>query len=277
MKDLQKFSKFLGSALTILILVLGMSVSFSSHTILQSASANYSTPTPFNITLCHFNNGKGGTYTIETIDVNSVNDCTGADGHDTHSQDIIPSYTYGSCTYGGKNLSGQGQAILNNGCVVPTVTPTPVLDCDGDTDGSNPNGDDHCILTPTPTPVLDCDGDTDGSNPNGDDASCITPTATPSATPTLTPSPALTVTPTLTQVPTNGGGPGDGLSDGRSSCPQCTQAPSQQSEGTEQAVLGASTFAGTGTFENTVMDIMLVVGMIVVSLGGLSYAKEKNK
>lgn len=165
---------------------------------------------------------------------------------------------YGLVThhYAGKNWDQEGQAVWNNSCNIP------VVDCDSDYD-NNSDGDDQTCVTPTPTPVLDCDGDTDGSNPNGDDK-CVTPTATPTATPT--------------QTPSNGGGStggpaaGDGLSDGRSSCPECTQAP----KANVQAVLGASTMAGTGTFENTVMDFMLAAGMIVLSLGGLSYAKEKK-
>ena len=100
--------------------------------------------------------------------------------------------------------------------------------------------------------------------------SCNIPTVTVTVTPSVTPTP--------TNTPSNGGGSaaGDGRSDGRSdglsSCPSCTQAP----QGNVQAVLGASTMAGTGTFENTVMNLMLVAGMIVLSLGGLSYAKEKK-
>lgn len=154
-------------------------------------------------------------------------------------------------------------------------TPPPILDCDSDTDGSTPNGDDECI---TPTPVLDCDGDTDRSNPNADDV-CVTPT--PTVTPTATP----TVTPTPTATLSNGGGssnggsqPGDGRSDGRSdglcSQPPCISAGSSQSG---PAVLGASTFAGTGTFENTLMNFMALVGTILLGAGAKSYAKEKNK
>lgn len=65
----------------------------------------------------------------------------------------------------------------------PSVTPIPVKDCDGDNDGSHPNDDDRCEVTPTPRPTA-----------------TPTPTNTPSATPT--PTEVITETPTPTEVPT---------------------------------------------------------------------------
>jgi hypothetical protein len=111
----------------------------------------------------------------------------------------------------------------------------------------------------------------------------VTPTIVP-VTPTATPTAA--VTPTPTNTPSNGGnggGAGDGLGCATHDCsgnqvggPSTSGAVLGTSTGPIQAVLGASTMAGTGTFENSVMTLMLLAGMIVLSLGGLSYAKENK-
>lgn len=101
--------------------------------------------------------------------------------------------------------------------------------------------------SPTPTPTTEPCANT----------ICVTPTATPSATPTATP----------TNTPSNGGSDNGGSSNNSSS---------NSSSQPTQAVLAASTMAETGTFSTTVMNFMLVAGMMIVALGAKSYAKEKN-
>lgn len=73
-----------------------------------------------------------------------------------------------------------------------------------------------------------------------------------------------------TNTPSNGGnGGGDGRSDGLSSCPECTKAPQGQ-------VLGASTMAKTGGFEQNLMNLFGIVGTVLASAGVASYRKEKT-
>ncbi|HYK08618.1 MAG TPA: hypothetical protein VEW42_03935 [Candidatus Eisenbacteria bacterium] len=121
--------------------------------------------------------------------------------------------------------------------------------------------DDWCnnnipsAVTPSPSPVID---------PCANNA-CGAPIATPTAMPT--------------NAPSNNGGStsndsGDGLGCATHDC-SGNQAGAT-SAGPIQAVLGASTMAGTGTFENSVMTLMLVAGLIVLSLGGISFAKENK-
>lgn len=111
--------------------------------------------------------------------------------------------------------------------LTPTPTPTPTPTCT-----PTPTPSTSPTPTPTQTPThYACNSDhiceitegpgQDSCNPENEGSDCI-----------VTPTP--TVTPEPTTPPA---GHGDGLSDGRSSCPSCTQAPSS---GT-QAVLGAST------------------------------------
>lgn len=121
----------------------------------------------------------------------------------------------------------------------------------------------------TCAPGLVCIPQNDNSEGNGKCGSDVTPT--PTATPTPTPGPEqhyscnvdhacvlvegagdnscssnidcqpeVSPTPTPTNTPSNPGGPGDGRSDGGSSCPSCTQAHNAPI----QAVLGLSTTSG---------------------------------
>jgi hypothetical protein len=100
----------------------------------------------------------------------------------------------------------------------------------------------------------------------------------------VTPTPTVTQgtpTPTSTPTPTTDpggsasiGGQGDGKSDGLSSCPDCTKAHNNNNP--SQVVLGASTMAGTGTFETTMMNIMLGFGMLFLGVGSKLYAQSKK-
>jgi len=89
--------------------------------------------------------------------------------------------------------------------------------------------------------------------------------------------------PTATPTPTAPPSPhGDGLSDGR--CSGCTTpAPTGQVLSSAAAggdpykgVLGASTMANTGTFEDVVLNVFAVLGALLVAAGYFSYTKEKK-
>ena len=93
--------------------------------------------------------------------------------------------------------ANQGQCNANN----PTNCPIPSPICDNGEHVGNP----HCI-TPTPT-ITECED-------------CVTPTPTVVQEETPTATPSATLTPEIPPA-----GHGDGLNDGKSSCPECTQAP----------------------------------------------------
>jgi hypothetical protein len=112
------------------------------------------------------------------------------------------------------------------------------------------------VITPTPTIgggiIIDCPGQGECElviNP--------TPTATPSATPTPTTEPGRGGTSDSTPTPT----------------PTVTQVVTRSKD---QAVLGASTMAGTGAFLPNLMNIMFSIGMLSLSGGSLLYAKTKK-
>jgi hypothetical protein len=101
--------------------------------------------------------------------------------------------------------------------------------------------------------------------------SCKTPPS-PTPTPSVTPTPTQEITPTPTPQPsTNNGGGGSGVSDGRSdglsSCPSCTQAPS----GPIKAVLGLSTTSGE---ENYLLQFVQLFGALTFAGLGFVFFKK---
>ena len=83
-----------------------------------SATAPYTAEATDNkINICHATGAS--TYTQNSVDKNST-----AEGHNGHSGDIIPSFSYwdnGPKNFPGKNWDANGQATYNNNCVVPPV------------------------------------------------------------------------------------------------------------------------------------------------------------
>ncbi|MDE2026007.1 MAG: hypothetical protein KGJ07_05920 [Patescibacteria group bacterium] len=211
------------------------------------------TPTPTSIpklTICHATSSTTNPYVSETIDKSSLGDGSGHGSSGINTGDIIPPMA-GTNYPNGQNWNTTGKAIWNNGC--GTVFPTP-------THGVTPTPTYGVIPTPTQGVTLT---PTQGVTPTPTSAVTLAPTVIiPTATPTTV------ITPTLT--PSGNGGQGqqpNNPSDGRSSCPQCTQAPVQE-------VLGVSTMADTGTFDTTVMNFVLLGGML--SMGAAAYAKAKK-
>ncbi|HEX7041897.1 MAG TPA: hypothetical protein VF189_01475, partial [Patescibacteria group bacterium] len=117
---------------------------------------------------------------------------------------------------------------------------------------------DNFKVDNSPTPTTD---------PCQIEENCITPTVTPNDTPTPTATPSATPTPTNT--PSNGGGSSDNNSSSNNNSNN-NSTPSQE-------VLAASTMASTGTFTTTLMNFMLIAGMMVLALGAKSYASQKSK
>lgn len=189
------------------------------------------------VTICHATSSNSNPYVVHTPAKSA--DVSGHDGHNgpvwydgiaVDWGDIIPPFDYDASSYPGKNWTTEGQAFYNNECNIPSGGPTGA---------SGPTGSS---------------GATGSSGPTG--ATGAEPTATP--------------TPTQS---TNVGGPGDGLSDGRSdglsSCPECTKAPTGQ-------VLGATTeFAGTGVASDMIMNVVGALGGISTASGLVLAAKKK--
>lgn len=287
---------------SVIVALLGLTTVFSSRGV--------SAVQPTSVTICHATASNTNPYVQESPNIANDGSLTG--GHLDHTGplfptanwgDIIPPYTSGSFVFTGLNWTADGQAIWNNGCAIPTVTPTPT-----------PTATPTPTVTPTPTATP-----TVTPTPTSTPTATPTPTSTPTATPTPTgtecqkdangicidiqcngggdcevhiggtPTPTVTPTPTgeiptATPTPSNGGSnggtstppnnPSDGRSDGRSSSPQ--QAVLGESTTHQQGVLGINTMAGTGVFDTLAMNSMLVLGVLSLGVGSISYGKKKN-
>src|SRR6266705_836584 len=87
------------------------------------------------VTRCHATRSQTNPFVSVTVSINAAGDAGHAGGHDGHSDDIIPAYTFTDEThtvaYPGKNLGylsqygTTGQAILDNGCRVPHAKSSP--------------------------------------------------------------------------------------------------------------------------------------------------------
>jgi hypothetical protein len=137
------------------------------------------------VTLCHRTHSETNPYVVITVDVASVK----FEGHDSHDGpvwypgakedgvfwgDIIPSFTQEDgypFDYEGKNLTEEGEAILEAGCETPEPSPTPT-----------PTPTE----TPSPTP-------TETPSPTPPPTSTPPPTTTPPTHSTHTPPPSTTV------------------------------------------------------------------------------------
>jgi hypothetical protein len=81
------------------------------------------------VDVCHYNNGGGGSYTLNDVSVSSV---LAGTGHGGHGSDIIPPFSYVkqgvNGSYPGQNWTTYGQWLFNNDCsnevtpVAPTFT-----------------------------------------------------------------------------------------------------------------------------------------------------------
>ena len=253
------------ATISTIVALLGLS------TMLLTRSVGATQPT--SITICHATSSNSNPY--DTQSPNIQNDGSLAGGHLNHTGplypsanwgDIIPPYNSGSFHYAGMNWTSAGQAIYGNDCNVVTPTPTPThsptaTPTPTKTPSATPTPTSAPTATPTPTTVQPT----------------VTPTPT-SAQVTATPTPTGTVSVTDTPTPTptttttsSGGDNGDGLGCANH---DCNTHPSQVA-GT-QAVLGASTMASTGTFEENAMNLAALLGVTLMSASVL-YRKMQKK
>lgn len=179
------------------------------------------------------------------------------------------------------------------------------LVCVPQNDNSEGNGKCQTAATPTPTPTttpgkhkacvenacVQVDGSGDNTCNNDKDCEAATPSPTPTPgeeqhyacvenscqlvngvgdnTCESNSDCQQTVTPTPTVPPA---GHGDGLSDGGSSCPSCTQAPHQSVLGasTGPQVLGLSTTSG----EESALPLVQLFGAFISSVAGFKFLKK---
>lgn len=76
-------------------------------------------PDPVKVTLCHSTESETNPYNEIEVNINSVSKCVDVNGHGNDDEDIIPPYTYGSCTYPGLNWDSEGEDLWDNHCLPP--------------------------------------------------------------------------------------------------------------------------------------------------------------
>ncbi len=267
-----------------------------------------------NVRICHATDSQSNPYTNPTVDPDSILKNSGHDSHNglvwysgiaDHSWgDIIPpfhyDYTQGNNhhvgDYAGKNWS-DGQAIYNNGCNIPSQEET--LSCNINVDPAFGTGNKFSFgqvynfsaaitgnvlhyswnITPGAPALSSTDQSTTSWTAPAVPAPGVTWTLTlnvsdnsnhsASCSINFTDPADATPTPTSTPAPTNNGGNdgGDGLGCATHDC-SGNKVPQGQ-------VLGASTMAGTGSFEeNFYLAIMGFGG--ILSLTGITKAVKKN-
>ncbi len=73
------------------------------------------------VRLCHATASERNPYRSITVSINSVQKCEDVRGHGGHTNDIIPPFPFGDCSYPGKNWDDDGRAIWENYCeIIPT-------------------------------------------------------------------------------------------------------------------------------------------------------------
>jgi len=116
------------------------------------------------------------------------------------------------------------------------------------------------LVTPTPTPTTDPTV-TPTATATADPTATPTPdpTATPSSDPTVTPTATATADPTATATSESG--------TGGTSTTSSSNSSSGSSSSTTPQVLGASTLAKTGPFEDALMNLVFTAGSVLSALG----------
>ncbi len=319
----KKMTKFNAGKISVLTLVATLVV--SSTLLVNSITTVLATPNNSdNVRICHASNSQTNPYENPTVDPDSILKNNGHDSHNgpvwysgiaDHSWgDIIPEFDYDYTQgqnhfvghYSGKNWT-TGEAIWNNGCNIPTATPSSTaLSCSINVDPAFGAGNKFSFnqtynfsanitgdvlnyawsITPSapalsstnlPTtswtaPAVPAPGVTwiltlNVSDNSDHSASCSTSFIDPTDT-TSTPTPVATPTP----APKNDDG-GDGLGCATHDCSGNTSNTSQGQ------VLGASTMAGTGSFEETLYQAIMTVGATLSAFGvkGLKKARKVSK
>jgi hypothetical protein len=142
------------------------------------------------ITLCHRTDSYSNPYVTESVDVASPL-FQGHDGHDgpvfyaaipkgTQWGDIIPAFDFGGTeVYAGKNLTTEGQAILDNDCVAPdavtTTTTTTTRPEESTTTTSTTTTESTTTTSTEPVTIANLGTTTGSAGPNGQGPSGVGP------------------------------------------------------------------------------------------------------
>ena len=111
-------------------------------------------PEILRVDVCHATGSESNQYVLITVNINSVDDADGLNGHGDHEDDAWESFVYGGVTYPGQgDMENCDDETLTATPVPPTATDTPTATAEP-TATSSPTPTEHeASPTATTTPV----------------------------------------------------------------------------------------------------------------------------
>lgn len=251
------------------IVTLFATVVVSSFLLGKSFSGAFAQGQPESITICHATNSDVNPYNTESPNIQNDGSLTGGHLNDTGPiwnstlkdlkiqwGDIIPAYTSGSFSYPGLNNTTEGLAILANDCNIPEtpVERTPVC---SDDSYDNYGGEDSVF---------------DPETEVADDSLCSnTPVDEP--TPTDDGDVCDNIDGIQTGVP-------EGLhidASGRNCVAFSNSNPPENNSTPQGQVLGATAMASTGSFAETLYQVVMGLGGLLTVKGVKNFKKASKR
>ncbi len=210
------------------------------------------------VTICHATGSQSNPFTQITVDDNAV-DGNGNEHNDhnmsnhQNGEDIIPA---GNWDADGRNWNAQGQAIWNNNCNIPQSTPTT---------SASPSA------SPSQSPI---------ASPSASASASASPSPLASVSPSASASASPSASPMASQSPVASTSPSTSPTPQGSCCTPTTDIPEPGtaaafSGGPQGEVLGISTLASTGSFEDSIKNVIISLGAVLVTLSQSFNARKK--
>ena len=254
------------------LLAVIVSLGFTSFLLLKSLTTlvlavpptSSPTPTPETITICHATAANSNPYITQNPAKNG--DVSGHDGHNGPVWfdgiieawgDIIPPFTLDGRSYLGQNWTTEGQAFYNNGCNIPSSSPSP-----SPSTSPNPSPSPSPSVSPLPSP-------SSSPEPSPETSQSPSPESTP--TPEVLSDVCANIDGIQTSVP-------DGLhldASGRN-CVAFELGGAPTPPPVTGQVLGATALGGTGKAEENIFLAFFTLGSILTAAGVRRLAAPKK-
>ena len=239
------------------LLAVIVSLGFTSFFLLRLITTLVFAGQPETVTICHATASNSNPYVVQNPAKNG--DVSGHDLHDGGVYptdpwgDIIPPFTFDGGSYPGQNWTTEGQAFYNNGCNIPSSSPSP-----SPSTSPSPSPSPSPSVSPSPSPST-------------------SPEPSPSSSPESTPTPEVlsdvceNIDGIQTSVP-------DGLhldASGRN-CVAFELGGAPTPPPVTGQVLGAVALGATGAAEENIFYALFTLGSILTAAGVRRLAAPKR-
>ena len=249
------------------LLAVIVSLSFTSFLLLRSLTSLVFAVAPASVIICHATNSDTNPYVTESPNIQNDGSLVG--GHLDHTGpiwfdgiigawgDIIPPFTLDGRSYLGQNWTTEGQAFYNNGCNIPSSSPSP-----------SPS------TSPSPSP-----------SPSPSVSPLPSPSSSPEPSPETSPSPSPESTPTpevLSDICANIDGIQTSVPDGLHldasgrNCVAFELGGAPTPPPVTGQVLGATALGGTGKAEENIFLAFFTLGSTLTAAGVRRLAGPKR-